>query len=198
MGKRSTKYVGSDLQKRFIVKTVFIFSTLLLFFAVLLFFLSYHMTYRVENGAQLSQQIIRFGGLFFQAKFLAIILFLMLCAIYMAMSLTHPIAGPLVNIENKLSEIAQGDLTSHISLRVNDEINHIADEINNIINDFCEVIESSREEIDQIRIFLDALPSNCGKSDCGISEENIAKLRKKIVKLENNIKKYKTSRDTKD
>ncbi|MCK5687571.1 methyl-accepting chemotaxis protein [bacterium] len=198
MSKRNTKYVGSGLQKRFIIKTVFIFCLLLLLFSVLLFFLSYHMTYKLENGTQLSNQIIRFGGLFFQAKFLAIILFLMLCAIYMAMSLTHPIAGPLVNIENKLAEIAHGDLTSNITLRANDEINHIADEINNIINDFREVIEASHEEIDQIRLFLDQLPSNCGEAHCGISEENISKLREKIVKLENNIKKYKTLRDTKD
>lgn len=163
----------------------------MLLFSTLLFFFAYHVTYKLDDGDKLSLKIVRFGGLFFQAKFLAIILFLMLCAIYMSTALSHPIAGPLVNIEKKLSQIAEGDLTSNIFLRENDEINHIADEINIIINDFREVIEASHEEIDQIRNFLDQMPANCG-----ISQQNIQELREKVLKLEANIKKYKTLRNS--
>jgi len=64
--------------------------------------------------------------------------------------LSHRIAGPLFNIERSLKNIGEGDLSSEVTLRSDDQIRQLADITNQMRNDLKEKVLALKNEADKL------------------------------------------------
>jgi methyl-accepting chemotaxis protein len=181
--RRNKKYIGSPYQKRFIIKFTLFFIFLFILIIGFVLFISFDLIKSQAKSGSLSSMFWQLGLFVWQLKILVIVFFLLIFMIYLAIRFSHQIAGPLYNIEQKLEEIREGDLTANIFLRADDEVQEIADKVNAIINDFRCVIAESSSRLEELEKLLE--------EEKNISPQSRKEIRDKILQLKKIISRYK-------
>ncbi len=74
-----------------------------------------------------------------------------LATIFVTLYISHKIAGPIFRFEKELGNIGNGDLTSKINLRENDQITDMADSINTMVSSLHEKIQDIKIDVDDLK-----------------------------------------------
>jgi len=84
-------------------------------------------------------------------------------AAWFSMFLSHRIAGPWYRLEQILSEVAEGNLTSKVNLRKGDELQSLADAINIVTSNLKEMGQENRSYLASLDESLADLEQELGK-----------------------------------
>ncbi|MDD5428130.1 MAG: methyl-accepting chemotaxis protein [Candidatus Omnitrophica bacterium] len=103
---------------------------------------------------------------------------------FLAIYLSHKIAGPIFRIERVLADMAKGDLSIRITLRRGDEMVSLADSVNRLTDAMASSIKSEKARVDSAIKELDSLKKSS-------SAHTVEKLDKEIRLLAKELEKYK-------
>jgi len=133
LNKRKAKFIGTALQNKTLILVFFASVVPVIIIAVCLYYLIFNMlawqlgipeaiAYNLVPVARKVNLIILIA--------LPITLFVIW---FMALELSHRIAGPLYRLEKELNERIEGNKSGPIQLREKDELKALADKINKLI-----------------------------------------------------------------
>lgn len=107
--------------------------------------------------------------------------------------LSHRIAGPLFRIERFLNDMTQGDLSSILTLRRNDELHTLADSINNMTGSLKRNIANQKLCVEKIKSEVAALRAAASKApDTTAFTETLARIETVTEDLHAEISRFKT------
>ena len=75
--------------------------------------------------------------------------------VFVTIILSHRVAGPLINLENSLARVAEGDLTTRLQLRPRDELKNIRDSFNNAIGSLHARVTLERGRAKEIKQLIE-------------------------------------------
>jgi len=74
--------------------------------------------------------------------------------VFVTVFLSHRVAGPLVNLDNSLARVADGDLTTRLQLRPRDELKNIRDSFNRAMTSLHDKVAADRGRIKEVKNLL--------------------------------------------
>ena len=106
---------------------------------------------------------------------------------------SHKIAGPIYRIEKFLENMANGDYSSMLTLRKNDELIPLANGINRFIETIKGTIKEERSELEQVFVSLDSLRRvvDAEPVDRSVLIDAVDKLSEELIKVNKELEKYK-------
>ena len=118
---------------------------------------------------------------------LIVVLGLTMTGMIVFVLLSHRLAGPFYRFEKTLEQVQQGDLTSHVHLRKNDQFVELEDALNRFVDSLNRRIGSIQTDIEEVKVLL------ARKDDLSMLE----KVGKKIDLIVAQVKHFKvTSKST--
>lgn len=103
---------------------------------------------------------------------------------FLAIFLSHKIAGPIYRIERVLGEMAKGNFSIHITLRKGDEMVSLADSINRLTSSMSACIKSEKVRLESVVKELEILKRSS-------ASPLLEKIEQEIKLLEKDLEKYK-------
>ncbi len=85
------------------------------------------------------------------------IIVLLVIALVISVYVSHKFAGPIVNIEKNIAQVAEGDLSRKVYFRTGDDLKHLADYFNYMTGKIKGTVESDRKIIGEVMKKLEAL-----------------------------------------
>lgn len=183
-------------RKTYVVKRAFQlkYAGIIIFFILLTVFLAGVTTYlslfpylsaKLANVYPQSRLVLVLASANSRLLYVAVIL--MPLAVWIAMGLSHKIAGPWLRMENILLDMAQGNIKEDVKLRKGDELQSLAEALN-------KVTARLRENKTKIAQELDALEQDLAKLQEALSGEapDLAATKQLISKLSQTNKNLKS------
>ena len=124
------------------------------------------------------------------------VLFVIVCVLILFVGFlsSHHIAGPIYQLEKKVSDIAAGDLSIRIRFREKDELHDLARGINEVLDRFEETILKKKMQTEKLDNIVKRLHANMKESK-EIDKEEFSNLIDTIEKLNaetsNDLKNFK-------
>ncbi|MFA6320999.1 MAG: HAMP domain-containing protein [Candidatus Omnitrophota bacterium] len=103
---------------------------------------------------------------------------------FLAIFLSHKIAGPIYRIERVLGEMAKGNFSIHITLRKGDEMVSLAESINRLTSSMSSCIKSEKVRLEAVINELEVLKKSS-------ASPLLEKIEQEIKLLEKDLEKYK-------
>ncbi len=104
----------------------------------------------------------------------------------MGIFLSHRIAGPIYRMEKFLRNMADGDFSSRLVLRQNDELKNLADGINYLSDSLKSTITSYKASLNKVAGELERL-----KKSSSPNNDNINRLESELKSLSKELERYK-------
>jgi methyl-accepting chemotaxis protein len=106
---------------------------------------------------------------------------------------SHKIAGPIYRIERFLASMAEGDFSTPIILRKNDELAILADGINRVADSVKATLVKEKSDLDRVSTSLQNLRNICKARpiDNNALDKALSELNGEIFVLYQEVRKYK-------
>ncbi len=149
---RKTHFVKKDFQVGFIIKFCLLLLLGVVISTCLLFLFSQDT---LTSSFHQSRLVIKTTGIAILPAVVYTNLITLgivtLAAIFVTLYISHKIAGPIFRFEKELGNIGNGDLTSKINLRENDQVTDMADSINQMVSSLHEKIQDIKTDVDDLK-----------------------------------------------
>jgi methyl-accepting chemotaxis protein len=94
--------------------------------------------------------------------------------VFMTVYLSHRVAGPLVNIENSLTRVEKGDLTTRVQLRPRDELKNVRDAFNRALDSLHSKVSTDRGRVKEMHLLLSHVVATPNLPPSDVAEINRA------------------------
>jgi methyl-accepting chemotaxis protein len=150
MSQRKNYFIEKGMQSKFIVTLL-----LLIFLVAVITICNVYIIYEyVQNNMQAGTANRSFFAVAFDLmgyRLLLIGLVNILIVAIIGVFYSHQFAGPSYKIERSIRQIAQGDLSFHVTLRKSDAMHNIAESINQLVNNYRNVLTKAALLTSQIK-----------------------------------------------
>jgi len=111
---------------------------------------------------------------------------------FIAILLSHRVAGPLFRIERFLKSVAKGNLGMKLRLRREDELQDLAEAINEMTNDLSNRLQVMRKVVNMADLDIENLSNSVGSGqlDAKGVKSKVQELEKKIRDLHDHLSEY--------
>ncbi len=180
--KRKVVYIHRTFQRNFILKFCLIAAIALVIASLLLYFISRDSvtaTYHYHHLAVKSTAEAIIPGLIITNAL--VLVGLIIATVFVTLYISHKIAGPLYRLNKSLDSIGMGDLSMHIKLRQNDQLEEFASTINRMVVNL-------RKRVKEIESMIQEL-----KSKTEQSTYNHNSIREDIERIEHRLQELFTT-----
>jgi methyl-accepting chemotaxis protein len=120
------------------------------------------------------------------------VLFIAPLVAFVAIILSHRIAGPLYRIEKYITGVAKGDFSERLTLRKRDELKDLASAINNMTEDLKSRVKRLKSIVNMANLDMDKIRILLGKDipDVNAVKGEIEDLSKSLRELDEHLSEY--------
>jgi methyl-accepting chemotaxis protein len=172
--RRSRIYVNTELQFRYSVILIIVVTI-----EAIVFSIPFSYAFKILVTSNIPEKVYLFYAILLLSFGIITVL-----NIFLGTLLSHKIAGPLYNFEQRIKAITNGDLTTFAELREGDELKDFGISFNEMIRALKKAVIQDRETIKKINEKLKKLD----KSLDTLKGENKEEMRKTLREISNDMK----------
>lgn len=186
MQKRKNFYIDKVIQNDFIVKfSSLVGASAIVIVGLLYLFARFSTTIAIIKARVVVASTADFLLPLFVQTVVIVTIFVSIATVFMALFVSHKIAGPLYRFKQTFNELGSGNFTNQIRLRKDDQLQEVAGDFNQMLTTVRNQLHQAQESLVDIKKDMDAI-GEFGVEDS--KRKQFADLKHKVSDLEKAIK----------